>query len=622
MHWQYTPYVLPLIAAAAITAALSVHAWRKRPAPGATAFAVMMLAVTEWLLGYALELSSADLSSIVFWAKAEYLGIVIGPMTAVILAIEYTGRQSWLTRRGRILLMVVPVITVVLVWTNELHGLIWRTVRLDTSTSIALLDVTYGVWFAVHAAYSYLAMLLSILLVIQAFIRSVRPYRGQAAVLVLSGIAPLAGNAIYLLKLSPFAHLDLTPFAFTLAGLLWAWGLFHYQLLDIVPVARDALIESMSDAVIVLDARNRIVDLNPAAERMLGQPSAKLIGQQAATVLTARPDLVERYRDTTEARAEIESIIEPKRFFDLRISPVYDHQARLNGRLIILRDISDRKQAEAALYQAKEEAEIASRAKSTFLANMSHELRTPLTSIMGYSELLKVMAESRGYGDLVPDLERIGSAGSHLLALINDILDLSKIEAGKLDLYLETFNIPALVAYMETSVRPLVEQNGNILEVHCPDDLGSMHADLTRVRQILFNLLSNAAKFTQAGAITLTVTREVAGGDWFRFRVTDTGIGMTPKQLQGLFKEFVQADVSTTRKYGGTGLGLALSQRFCQMMGGDIQVESQVGQGSTFIASLPAVVTGPWDAAASQADMPATSAGPTGEQQIEAAITR
>ncbi len=240
---------------------------------------------------------------------------------------------------------------------------------------------------------------------------------------------------------------------------------------------------------------------------------------------------------------------------------------------------------------------------------MSHELRTPLASIISYSNLLKRMAESRGYSEIIPDLERIGASGGHLLALISDILDLSKIEAGKLDMFLEKFNLPALVAYVATTVRPIVEQNRNTLTVDCPEEIGSMYADLTRVRQVLFNLLSNAAKFTNGGVITLRVSSEVRvlsaelpgsnaiaqnsesrAQNWVVFEISDTGIGLSPEQLQGLFKEFMQADASTTRKYGGTGLGLALSRRFCQMMGGDIAVTSQLGQGSTFTVRLPAVV--------------------------------
>ena len=245
--------------------------------------------------------------------------------------------------------------------------------------------------------------------------------------------------------------------------------------------------------------------------------------------------------------------------------------------------------------QARESAEAANRTKSTFLANMSHELRTPLNAIIGYSEMLTEEAQDSGQAQMVPDLEKINVAGKHLLDLINAILDLSKIEAGKMDLYLETFEVKKMVKDVVAVIQPLVAKNHNTLQVNLPDDIGAMRADLTKVRQSLFNLLSNAAKFTENGTITLNVTTESGTDEPTRssvlstlhFAVTDTGIGMTDEQRAKLFEEFTQADASTSRKYGGTGLGLALSRRFCRMMGGDITVESQVGKGSTFTITLP-----------------------------------
>jgi signal transduction histidine kinase len=230
----------------------------------------------------------------------------------------------------------------------------------------------------------------------------------------------------------------------------------------------------------------------------------------------------------------------------------------------------------------------ASRHKSQFLANMSHELRTPLNAIIGYSEMLQEEVEDVGDEAYLPDLQRINGAGKHLLGLINDILDLSKIEAGRMDLFVETFDLRRLVDDVEAVVRPLVEKNGNTLMIESPDDLGSMQADQTKVRQTLFNLLSNAAKFTDHGTISLTVEREP--GDWLTFAVSDTGIGMTEEQLGRLFEAFSQAEASTRNKYGGTGLGLAISRHFCRLMGGDLTVESVYGRGSTFTVRLPAVV--------------------------------
>ncbi|MBL8191933.1 MAG: response regulator [Acidobacteria bacterium] len=234
---------------------------------------------------------------------------------------------------------------------------------------------------------------------------------------------------------------------------------------------------------------------------------------------------------------------------------------------------------------ARVAAEEADEAKSIFLANMSHELRTPLNAVIGYSEMLQEEAVDLGQDEFIPDLQKINAAGRHLLDLINSILDLSKIEAGKMELYLESFTVKTLIDDVAAVIEPLVARKGNQLKINCQDDIGMMRADLTKIRQSLFNLLSNASKFTEAGTITLDVARR---NDRMIFRVSDTGIGMNEEQINKLFQPFTQADVSTTRQYGGTGLGLTITKKFCEMMGGEIRVESQPGRGSVFTIELPA----------------------------------
>jgi signal transduction histidine kinase/DNA-binding response OmpR family regulator len=254
--------------------------------------------------------------------------------------------------------------------------------------------------------------------------------------------------------------------------------------------------------------------------------------------------------------------------------------------------------------------EVADRHKSEFLANMSHELRTPLNAIIGYSEMLQEDAADLGAEQFTDDLQKINAAGKHLLELINAVLDLSKIEAGKMELYLESFDVATLIRDIAAVIQPLAAKNANRLEVLCPETTGAMRADLTKVRQALFNLLSNACKFTDHGTVTLAVRREAhEDQDWLHFSVTDTGIGMTSEQLERLFEAFSQADAATTRKYGGTGLGLALSRRLCRMMGGDVTVASESGRGSAFTIHLPAVVAAAAEAAPPMASIERATPG-------------
>ncbi|MGL5059647.1 MAG: PAS domain S-box protein [Microcoleus sp.] len=282
-----------------------------------------------------------------------------------------------------------------------------------------------------------------------------------------------------------------------------------------------------------------------------------------------------------------------------RAFPVRNDKGEIYRIVGIAEDITQRKLAEE-FQQVARAAQAANQAKSAFLANMSHELRTPLNAIIGYSDLLKEDAEDLGCEDFIPDLHKIQTAGKHLLSLISDILDISKIEAGRMELYLESFDPSILIDEVVSTVEPLIKKNLNQFEVNRSNNLGLMYGDLTKTRQILLNLLSNAAKFTESGTIGLSVEKVIdessknldceTDSELFIFRVTDTGIGIPPEQIKNLFQAFMQGDASTTRNYGGTGLGLTISRHFCLMMGGDIAVASELGHGSTFTVRLPSRV--------------------------------
>lgn len=273
---------------------------------------------------------------------------------------------------------------------------------------------------------------------------------------------------------------------------------------------------------------------------------------------------------------------------DTTVVPVLGNDGNPFKFLAIRSVITDRKEAEHALIKARDEALEATKTKSSFLANMSHELRTPMNAIIGYSEMLAEEAEEEGKKETVEDLKKIRSAGKHLLGLVDSILDLSKIESGRMQLHLENIEVMELIKGVESTIKPIFIKNKNEFNIQCPPGIGTIYGDLTKLRQSLFNILGNANKFTSEGKIELKVSRiEDGGSNWVEFEVSDTGIGMTNEQKEKIFNEFVQADSSTTRNFGGTGLGLTISKKFCEMMGGSISVESTPGIGSKFNIRIP-----------------------------------
>lgn len=619
MNFHYTPYTLLSLISTFISLAFVAFAWRRRSAAGVLPFIVVLLSVAVWSFGYALELASADVPTVMFWVKLQYFGIATAPIAWMLTALEYAGRDQWTMRRRVLLLAIIPATTILLALTNEYHHLIWSSISIDTGGPFTVFQASYGFWFWVHTANSYIGNAVATVVLLQSYYRVPMLYRKQALALLVCALMPWVGNVLYLTGTSPIPHLDLTPFTFVLSGTAVAFGVLRFQLLDIGPVAYELVVESMSDGVVVLDQRNRVVSINPVAQELLGVTAAQVYGKLLGQFLLEHVDVVDRYRAVLHAREEI--MIENRgeqRYFDLQISPIYSQTASMSGRLIVWRDISERKQIEAEQLQqkhmlealavelrsAKESAEAASRAKSAFLAHMSHELRTPLSAMLGYNELLQRQLQNLDQPQLVADTERVDAAGTHLLNLINTVLDFSKVEANKMVLQQHVIEIDLFIDDVTSAFQPLVQQRGNRLVTSYALDSRTMCTDVEKLRQILLNLLSNANKFTDGGTITLDVREEHppqhegnghAAHRTVLFCVSDTGIGIQPEHVQQLFQEFTQVADTSQRFYGGTGLGLALSQRLCQLMGGEISVASTYGHGSTFTVWLPDLAPGQTD---------------------------
>ncbi len=346
MHFQYTPYILPLIAAGLLSAWLTNYARRHRSVVGALSFAVITLAVAEWTFGYVLEIAGADLATKVFWAKVQYFGIVSAPIAWLAFALQYTQRERWLTRRNIILAAIIPIITLLLTLTNESHQLIWSSVGLNTNGPFPALDVTHGAWFWIHTAYSYVFMLIGTLLIVQKVMRSPQLYREQAVALLIAALAPWIGNIVYLSGLNP-TPFDLTPFAFALSVVAFAWAIFRFRLLDLVPIARDVVVERMVDGVIVLDLQNRVVDLNPSAAQLIGTSLATAIGKPARELVAAWPNLSQKYTGVLEAQDEFSVEADGRRrIFELRISPLKNAANNLLGRILMVHEVTERRMAQ------------------------------------------------------------------------------------------------------------------------------------------------------------------------------------------------------------------------------------------------------------------------------------
>jgi len=345
----------------------------------------------------------------------------------------------------------------------------------------------------------------------------------------------------------------------------------------------ESLVRESPVAIVALDQRGHITLCNPAFEKLFGYAAAEVLGRELDPFITTEDTRKEAVAYTQEATDRAihgvgRRVRKDRTMVDVEILavPAVVRGERV-GLMALYHDITE-------LLKARQDAESADRAKSQFLASMSHELRTPLNAIIGYSELLREEAEDRSLPSFIADLDRIRGAGRHLLMLINDVLDLSKIEAGRVEIAPARFAVRLVIDEVRATVEPLVARRGNTLEVRTPADPGEMHSDQMRIRQVLFNLLSNASKFTERGTITLDVARE---DGWMVFAVSDTGIGLTPEQAGRLFEAFVQADAKIAQRYGGTGLGLAISRKLCRLLGGDIAVASDYGKGSTFTVRLP-----------------------------------
>ncbi|MDP4094565.1 MAG: histidine kinase N-terminal 7TM domain-containing protein [Bacillota bacterium] len=582
-------YILILYISAAICLITSIFSFRRKPAFGALPLGILLASIATASFFQAFVFSIHGLQGKLFAANLRYIGIEMIPVSFLALTYEHTKRQSFFKTKKLLPMLVVSFMFFLLLITNQYHFLFYRSVSIHGN--ILILENGMGFWLNIIYIYSCTAA--GIIYLFKDLSNSTISAKRQTFVLILSTLIPFALSMIFNLNIIHAGNIDITPLAFSLTGLFGFLGLFKFRLFDVIPIAKGELFENLQDSVIILDNNNSILAINKQAlslfDRIFTGPSGDYIGRSVFDVHSIFENITLKLSVNGILKEKVSICVDNEiKYFYLLKNPIYNNNGKLKGSLIVLKDISE---LEIALYEAQSSqkaAEAANQSKSRFLAGMSHEIRTPMNAIIGISDIL--YSTSMSVEEQKKNLKTLMNSASGLLSILNDVLDYSKIEAGKLELEKTVIHLKELIE--ETvDIFAIHAQNKNIsIETQSDKQLPEyVSGDPTRLKQILSNLISNSLKFTAEGQINISAEVFEIHDErcTVKFTVSDTGIGIPNEKISNLFESFKQLDNSTTRKYGGTGLGLTIVKNLVEMMEGNIRVESEIGAGSSFIFTIP-----------------------------------
>jgi len=545
-------------------------------------FGFMVLGIGIWALSYGFELSSTTLEQMLLWINIEYLGIAFMPAFWFLFIVKFTGRDKWLNRRNLIWIIIIPLITLLMVWTNNFHHLHYKSVSLDNSGPFPLLSIETGPWYIVHTLYFYILLAWGVWLLLNKYRKSDTMFKRQNLIILLATFIPWIANLAYLFGYRPMGHIDSTPFAFVLTVLMLSIGLVRFKLLDIIPIAREKVLEAMKEGLIVTDNLDRVIDLNREVKKILTISSENLIGKNIDFVFPNQPELFDYISGRKDGRIKIELQRNGYPIFlEVSITALFEDENSFNGLIILTRDITEQVGIENQVRFQSEQLIAMNKLKDRLFSIISHDLRGPLINL---NEVIKMLNSGMITDDefklFIPKLSKnIG----YTTGLLENLLFWSRSQLQGEIIKPVYFNFKGITDNIIALFDNVIKEKDIITENNL-DPFSLVYADMDMIQLIVRNLMSNAVKFSKHGG-SIKITSRIKGKD-FIICISDSGVGISKENQRKLFEQ----ETFTTRgtdNEEGTGLGLLLCKDFIEKNGGKIWVESEIGVGTKFFVQIP-----------------------------------
>lgn len=578
--YSYTIFSLLFLASSFVSFFVAYLAWQKKRERGAKELAMLMIAAGLYSFFVIFETASPTLEDKIFWSKLAYFGAVTTPLFYTFFVLRFVGKDKFLTKKYVSLLSIVPFVVLILTLTNEYHNLIW-TGYSPISPKTNLLEYYHGIGFWIgNVGYNYFLFIIASVYLIQFIVTHIADFKSQGKIILVASMCPWIASFFYITAKNVVPGFDIVPLSMILSGILLSIAIFSNKFLDLVPVARDTLIESLKEGIVVLDFNNRVQDINKSARDYLGVSKIDVIGEDFNTLELK----VEAFRNIV-LNKESKEVITIERDVLIKNYIIEKHKiAKYPGsRLVVIRDYTEDVKREQELLTAIEKAKESDKLKSSFLANLSHEIRTPLNIITGFLDVLQTSEVNKE--DRTIYMELLKDNGDRILNTLNDILEISKIESDQVLLEETQLNLNEIIDYLYNSYLKVFTEKRIILSffkgLDSKDAL--IFVDRLKLISVMSNLIKNALKFTIDGRVEFGYVLE---NGYLTFYVEDSGIGISKERQPIIFNRFVQAEQSINRPYEGAGLGLSIVKAYVHMMGGEILVKSQPDKGSRFFFAI------------------------------------